>query len=117
MAGVLELTPALGVGAACRALGLWRGAPARHQGLLGRRAFVGPLARRAARPSPPLALSAQERKVLLETLNGERFADCAPAAVYATLLDEGRYLAARVKVVVASVMQPTAEYCFAPNAV
>ncbi len=92
MAGARELTPALGAGAACRALGLWRGAPARHQALLGRRAFVGPLARRAARPSPPLALDTQERQVLLDTLNGERFADTAPAAVYATLLDEGRYL-------------------------
>jgi hypothetical protein len=39
-----------------------------------------------------LALETQERQVLLETLNGERFADTAPAAVHATLLDEGRYL-------------------------
>jgi putative transposase len=30
--------------------------------------------------------------MLLDTLNGERFADTAPAAVHATLLDEGRYL-------------------------
>ena len=92
MAGVQELTPALGSGAACRALGLWRGAPARRQALLHRKAFVGPPARRAARPSPPLALDAQERQVLLDALNGERFADTAPAAVHATLLDEGRYL-------------------------
>ena len=67
MAGVQELMPALGSGAACRALGLWRGAPAR----------------RAARPSPPLALDTQERQELLATLNGERFADTAPAAVHA----------------------------------
>lgn len=92
MAGVQELTPALGAGAACRALGLWRGAPARRHALQRRKAFVGPLARRAARPSPPLALDAQERQVLLDTLNGERFADTAPATVHATLLDEGRYL-------------------------
>ena len=92
MAGVHELTPALGAGAACRALGLWRGAPARRQALLHRKTFIGPLARRAARPSPPLALDTQERQELLATLNGERFADTAPAAVYATLLDEGRYL-------------------------
>ena len=92
MAGVQELTPALGAGAACRALGLWRGAPARRQALLHRLAFVGPLARRVARPSPPLALDTQERQELLDTLNGERFADTAPAAVHATLLDEGRYL-------------------------
>lgn len=92
MAGVQELTPVLGAGAACRALGLWRGAPTRHQAMLRRKAFVGPLPRRAARPSPPLALDAHERQELLATLNGERFADTAPAAVHATLLDEGRYL-------------------------
>jgi len=92
MAGVEELTPALGAGAACRALGLWRGAAARQRAVQRRKAFVGPPRRPAARPSPPLALDAQEREVLLETLNGERFADTAPAAVHATLLDEGRYL-------------------------
>ena len=31
MTVVRELTPALGAGAACRALGLWRGAPLREQ--------------------------------------------------------------------------------------
>jgi putative transposase len=93
MAGVQELTCALGEGAACHALGVWRGAPARLRARLQRKAFVGPLPRRAARASPPLALDAQERQVLLATLNGERFADTAPAAVHATLLDEGRYLA------------------------
>jgi hypothetical protein len=39
-----------------------------------------------------LALDLQERQTLLLALNSERFADCAPATVYATLLDEGRYL-------------------------
>ena len=92
MAGVQELTPALGAGAACRALGLWRGAPARRQALVHRKAFVGPVARRAVRRSAPLALDAQERQELLATLNGARFSDTAPAAVHATLLDEGRYL-------------------------
>ena len=92
MAGVQELAPALGEGAACRALGLWRGAPTRQRARAHRMAFVGPLARRAARRSSPLALDTQERQELLDTLNGERFADTAPAAVHATLLDEGRYL-------------------------
>jgi putative transposase len=55
-------------------------------------AFVGPLPRRRPRPRPPLALDAQESQALLETLNSERFVDTAPAAVHATLLDEGRYL-------------------------
>ena len=75
MAGVQELTPALGASAACRALGLWRGAPARRQARLRGQAFVGPPARRATRPRPPLALDANERQALLDTLNGERFVD------------------------------------------
>lgn len=33
----------------------------------------------------------EERAVLLLILNSERFADLAPTAVYAILLDEGRY--------------------------
>ena len=92
MAAVQELTPTLGAGAACQAVGLWRGAAARQQALLRRKAFVGPLAQRVARPTPPLALDAQERQLLLDTLNSERFVDTAPAAVHAMLLDEGRYL-------------------------
>ena len=92
MAGVHELTPTLGAGAACRALGLWRGAPERRKAMDHRNAFVGPAPRRRTRVRPPLALDTQEREVLLETLNSERFVDTAPAAVHATLLDEGRYL-------------------------
>jgi putative transposase len=92
MAGVHELTPVLGAGAACRALGLWRGAHARQQARLHRVALVGPRAPRVARPRPPLALDTHERQALLDTLNSERFVDTAPAAVHATLLDEGRYL-------------------------
>ena len=92
MAAVQELTPALGAGAACRALGLWRGAPARQRGQAHRAAFVGPRMRGAPRARPPLALDAAENQLVLDTLNSERFADTAPAAVHATLLDEGRYL-------------------------
>lgn len=82
----------MGASAACRVLGLPRGASARHRVQTGRAAFVGPRPARSARPRPPLALDAHESEVLLATLNSERFADTAPAAVYATLLDEGRYL-------------------------
>ncbi len=92
MAAVQELTPALGEGAACRAVGLWRGAPARQRAQLQRAAFVGPRWPRVPRPRPPLALDAAEHQLVLDTLNSERFADTAPAAVHATLLDEGRYL-------------------------
>jgi len=41
----------------------------------------------------PRALGADERAAVLETLHAPRFQDAAPAAVYATLLDEGTYLA------------------------
>jgi putative transposase len=41
----------------------------------------------------PRALAADERQGVLEVLHDERFVDQAPASVYATLLDEGRYLA------------------------
>jgi putative transposase len=40
----------------------------------------------------PRALQPQERRAVLEILHEPRFADQAPAEVYATLLDEGRYL-------------------------
>jgi len=41
----------------------------------------------------PRALSQGERQSVLEILHSDRFVDTAPAAVYATLLDEGRFLA------------------------
>jgi len=41
----------------------------------------------------PRALSAVEQQALRDVLHSERFQDAAPAAVYATLLDEGAYLA------------------------
>jgi putative transposase len=45
------------------------------------------------RPTPARALSAAEREAVLELLHSQRFVDSSPAQVYATLLDEGRYLA------------------------
>ena len=92
MDAVHELSPVLGAGAACRVLGLPRGASARHKAQMQRRAMVGPMPAPKARPRPPLALSDRENIALLATLNSERFADTAPAAVHAKLLDEGRYL-------------------------
>jgi putative transposase len=40
----------------------------------------------------PRALTGEEHVRVLEVLHSERFADAAPATVYATLLDEGVYL-------------------------
>ena len=94
MVGVQELTSALGNAGACRAMGVWRGAPARHAKRAHHLAFVGPPpSPKSTRPVSPLALSEAERARVLETLCSERFADMAPAAVHATLLDEGTYLA------------------------
>ena len=45
-----------------------------------------------ARRASPRALSEAERSLVLSTLNEERFCNLAPAEVYATLLDEGKYL-------------------------
>ena len=92
IAGADELAPQLGVGAACRAVGLWRGVPARSRAQSRRVALVGPHPRRAPRPRPHLALDPRERQALLNELNSKRFCDTVPAAVHATLLDEGRYL-------------------------
>lgn len=50
---------------------------------------MGPPPQRTPRPRPPLALDAQERQAILDTLHSERFVDSAPAAVHATLLGEG----------------------------
>jgi putative transposase len=83
---VEELTPIIGTRPACRALG------ASVATIYRRRRPLAPGPPRS-RPTPARALSEQEREAVLELLHGERFVDCSLAQVYATLLDEGRYLA------------------------
>jgi transposase InsO family protein len=75
------------LGAACAALGLSRASFHRRRRLQAR-----PPAAPARRPSPPRALDAAQRQAVLDLLREPRFADLAPAEVYATLLDEGVYL-------------------------
>jgi len=88
MDAVLALPPAAGItAAACTALGLSRASVQRRRVRLTR-----PPAEPAPRPSPPRALTAEERQSVLDRLREPRFADLAPAEVYATLLDEGVYL-------------------------
>ncbi len=79
------ITPLMGMRPACRALGV---APATLY------RWRRPPKTKAARPRPrpARALSDLERSTVLQVLNGERFCDSSPAEVYATLLDEGRYL-------------------------
>jgi len=85
---VEELTPVIGTRPACRALGA---APAT---VYRRR---NPPAPRPPRPRvrPARALSNAEREAVLGELHSERFVDSSPAQVWATLLDEGRYLASQ----------------------
>jgi hypothetical protein len=51
-----------------------------------------PLNTLGPRPSPQCALSIAERRAVLGLLRAPRFADQAPAEVYASPLDEGVYL-------------------------
>ena len=83
------LRSGLDIATACQALGVPRATIYRARQR--RRRIEQPRGRR--RFTPPLALSATEREHILSVLNSERFADMAPAAIYAALLDEGRYLA------------------------
>ena len=46
----------------------------------------------APRPPAPLAFDDSERQAVMTVLCSERFADCAPPTIYATLLDEGIYV-------------------------
>lgn len=83
MEGINELAPVVGVSAACRALGLPCSTYYRSQ-----RPPAPPRIRPLRRPHPR-ALSPDEQATVRAQLNSERFVDCAPRAVYATLLDEG----------------------------
>ena len=88
MRAVTELAAHVGMKAACEAFAFNPGFVYRDRAKARR-----PLAPRPVpvRARPPLAFSIAEQEYLLGVLDSERFADTAPATVYATLLDEGRY--------------------------
>jgi putative transposase len=86
-AGVTELREHVPTATACRLLGKPRASHYRQQ----RRPRVP--RQRQPRPTPPNALTAAEREHVLEVLNSPRFADKSVAQAWATLLDEGVYLA------------------------
>jgi putative transposase len=77
------MAPRLGVARTCAALGLPRATYYRGQ---------QPRPEPKPRPAPVRALSPEERAQVLAVLHEPRFVDLAPAEVYATLLDEDRYL-------------------------
>jgi putative transposase len=108
MAGVTELAPTVGVAAACEAVGMPRasfyrragrsanpvGPSPRNEGAVGERSELSvPGASAEVDRGHPRALSPAERTAVLDVLHAPRFQDAAPATVYATLLDEGTYLA------------------------
>jgi putative transposase len=91
MDATLQLSCTVGIESACDALGVARASFYRRRPLFG-----PPLAESIPLPLvrsvPPRALSSGEREGVLAVLNSERFQDCAPAAIHATLLDDGQYL-------------------------
>jgi transposase-like protein len=80
--------------AMCAALGLARASVYRGRACLPQSAVARPpsRARSPAKARSPRALGSEERSRVLDLLRTERFADQAPAEIYATLLDEGIYL-------------------------
>lgn len=83
MAGVAELAPEVGTVAACAALDLPRASYYRHR--------RPPLSTVKPRRHTARRLSTEERQTAWAHLHAERFQNSAPAAIYATLLDEGTY--------------------------
>jgi putative transposase len=53
--------------------------------------LAAPPAIRRRRPRPAPALSAPQQQIVLDLLHAPRFADQAPAEIYATLLDVFRH--------------------------
>ena len=86
---VITLGPIVGTATACRAVGWPRSSWYRTH----RCTPAPPRPPRPASRPQPRALAPAERQQVLDTLHQERFWDAAPASVYATLLDEGVYLA------------------------
>ena len=79
-----ELTPDIGVRAACEAFSFPRAS-------FYRKGFGVDVSVPAVVRHVPRALASTEREAVLSCLHEERFQNSSPAAVYATLLDEGQY--------------------------
>lgn len=93
MDAVTGLAPTVGVVAACDFLAVARASFYRQRPVLGPPASPAPgPGLPVLRPEPPRALRPAERAAVLTVFHEERFLDRSPAAVQATLLDEGQYL-------------------------
>ncbi len=85
---IVALSPASGMTkAACAALGVSRASVQRR-----RAGLAAPPTAPRPRPKSIRALTAPQQQAVLDSLHAGRFADQAPAEVYASLLDEGTYL-------------------------
>jgi putative transposase len=82
MAAAISVMPSTGISSILEGLGLSVATFYRHR---------KPPAPPKPRPTPARALSAEERKVVLDVLHEPRFVDQAPAQVVATLLGEGQF--------------------------
>jgi putative transposase len=80
-----QLQPTAGIASACMTLGINRATVYRQRA--SKRHTMPP----KPRPACVFALNQTERQDILDILDSERFVDVAPATIYATLLDEGRY--------------------------
>lgn len=86
MEAALTLSSDVGIKPACESLDVPRSGFYRAQA----RKNAPPMEPRK-HPSPPRALSFNERQGVLDILHTNRFVDKAPQEVYATLLDEGEH--------------------------
>ena len=86
MDATLTLSSDIGIKPACEALDVPRSRFYRS-----RTRKTAPPVESKKRPSPPRALSPDERQDVLDVLHSDRFVDKAPHEVYGTLLDEGEY--------------------------
>lgn len=85
MNAVAEIAPVVGIVMACALLAVARATYYRTR-------RHGPQPAPRPKRQSPRALSQGEQQAVLDVLHEPRFVDLAPAEVYATLLDEGRYL-------------------------
>ena len=93
MDAVTHLAPSVGVVAACDCLGVARASFYRQRPVLGPPPSPAPEpVLPPQQPMPARSLSPDERVRVLNVLHEQRFQDRSPAAIQATLLDEGQYL-------------------------
>ena len=85
MATASFLSKDVGKKAACDALAISRATFYRH--LKGKKVTI-----KSQRPLPPLALNDEEKQAVIDVVHEKRFWDLSPYQIYATLLDEGKYL-------------------------